>query len=162
MSALFDEYKKKFLNHFKKDARLECKVMFEVDSSCMLYLDVKKNGHREAIRLQENEIASWLGNEEIIEEMTEEGFRKFLEKFEYCLNHMAFLREHNADGIETCAFILIQEKGLSEKNIVSFWNAQSRGGLDDRSKTHYLTYETFFGDVKFRFKRENDGWVRIE
>jgi hypothetical protein len=162
MSALFDEYKKKFLNYFKKDQRFECKLMLETENSCMLYIDVKKNGKREGIKLRDDEITFWLAGNKVIEKMTEKGFKRFIEEWGNYVESKFYLSECNSDGKELGTFVWFNEKGLSEKEIIDFWYRQPIQIREKERDVHYLVYETFFGDVKFRFKRENDGWVRIE
>jgi hypothetical protein len=162
MSTLIDEYKRKFIDYFKQDARFECTVAFDHDCSCMLYLDVKKSENREAIRLRENKITSWPAGDEIMEDMTEDGFKRFIEKWEYCTGNMLVINEYNSDDRKLGGIVWIEEKRLSEQEILAFWEQTKLNMQTNVKNVYYLTFETFFGDVKFRFKRENDGWVRIE
>jgi hypothetical protein len=134
----------------------------DVEGLFIFQVFVKRNNKLGMIRLREDKIAFWAGHEDVIEEMTENGFKRLMAQWEDAINYTVFLTRYNFDGEEIGTVIVTEEKHLSEGEMMGYWKEYLRASQADISNIYYLTFETFLGDRKFRFKREGDEWIRIE
>ncbi|MDR2046934.1 MAG: hypothetical protein LBP79_03400 [Clostridiales bacterium] len=162
MNNVIDKYKNKLIDYFEKDSRFRYEIQGDIEYNCMFHVVVKRNDKKETIRLRGDKITFWSVNDTINEEMTDEGFENIIKKFEYHTKCAVSLSRYNASNKRLGAFIWMEQRRLLEEEIIDLWNKINKECDIDASDVYYLTYETFFGDVKFRFKREGDGWARIE